>query len=540
LSSTDSLGGSGHGSGSGSGRGRLLAVSLEADRRVAVACFGAACAVGLVFAFVGLDTHSFWYDELFTARLLEPEPGTTLSSRIATDVHPPLYLLMLGLFTNVFGDSDGALRAFSAIAACGAIVLFIAGTRAVFSLPARLFGAAMATGSLFWFFQAQNARSYALCLLIGSAVMVIALALLQGEGRRRLLLPGLLALMLAGSFVHFYLLYLCLAVLIALALFEARFEARERLLLGAAALVLLVAAGLYVKLVIEPYSRVSLGNNWYPNDVAWYVAVLKSSLQYTFGDRGVYAILLCATVVVATRLLSRRFDLAPDRVTVFLIAVPVLVLMGGIASSTLLAPNFFDRNLLIVSPFIWALTARLYEAAVEGASLAIRLALTNALALIVLSEASIVTSRLPTGPSLPMYEPFRQSAEWIQTLPECQGQMLPVVTVDNPDWYKPGYAAFIYEGAYGRYLQGFAQPHLVFARDLDRTRLPVALAVELRQRLDGRGCPVLAWSTHSMNDEVIARIEEKLVTALGRPEAAGRIAIQPFEDGAMGYVLLRR
>jgi hypothetical protein len=373
-------------------------------------------------------------------------------------------------------------------------------------------------------------------MLIGSAVMVCALMLLREEGRRPLLLTGLLALMLAGSFVHFYLLYLCLAVLIALALCQPR----ERLLLGAAALVLLVAAGLYVKLVIEPYARVSLGNNGYPNDLAWYAAVLKSSLHVTFGDRGTIAILLCATVVVATRLLSRRFDLVPDRVTIFLVAVPLLVLLGGITSSTLLAPNFFDRNLLIVSPFIWALTARLYDAAIEDASLPIRLALTNALALIVLSEAAIVTSRLPTGPSLPMYEPFRQSAEWIRTLPECEGQVLPVVTVDNPDWYKPGYAAFIYEGAYGRYLQGFAQPQLVFARDLDRTRLPRDLATELRQRLDGRGCPVLAWSAHSMNDEVIARIEDKLVSALGRPDGAARIAIQPFEDGAMGYVLVRR
>jgi len=540
LSSTGSLGGTGSGSGSGSGsgtgRGRLLAVSLEADRRVAVACFGAACAVGLAFAFVGLDTHSFWYDELLTARLLEPEPGTTMVSRIATAAHPPFYLLALGLFTSLLGDGDWALRAFSAIAACGAIALFIAGTPSVFSLPARLFGAAMATGSLFWFFQAQNACSYALSMLIGSAVMVCALMLLREEGRRPLLLTGLLALMLAGSFVHFYLLYLCLAVLIALALCQPR----ERLLLGAAALVLLVAAGLYVKLVIEPYARVSLGNNGYPNDLAWYAAVLKSSLHVTFGDRGTIAILLCATVVVATRLLSRRFDLVPDRVTIFLVAVPLLLLLGGITSSTLLAPNFFDRNLLIVSPFIWALTARLYDAAIEDASLPIRLALTNALALIVLSEAAIVTSRLPTGPSLPMYEPFRQSAEWIRTLPECEGQVLPVVTVDNPDWYKPGYAAFIYEGAYGRYLQGFAQPQLVFARDLDRTRLPRDLATELRQRLDGRGCPVLAWSAHSMNDEVIARIEDKLVSALGRPDGAARIAIQPFEDGAMGYVLVRR
>jgi hypothetical protein len=31
-----------------------------------------------------------------------------------------------------------------------------------------------------------------------------------------------------------------------------------------------------------------------------------------------------------------------------------------------------------------------------------------------------------------------------------------------------------------------------------------------------------------------------LVSALGRPDGAARIAIQPFEDGAMGYVLVRR
>ena len=51
------------------------------DRVVAVACFGLACAIGLVFAFVGLATHGLWFDELFTARLLEATPGTTLFGR---------------------------------------------------------------------------------------------------------------------------------------------------------------------------------------------------------------------------------------------------------------------------------------------------------------------------------------------------------------------------------------------------------------------------------------------------------------------------
>jgi len=85
----------------------------DLDRHVAIACFGTACTIGLAFAFVGLETHSFWYDELFTARLLEPANGTTLLSRIATDVHPPLYLLaqMMGqrLQRHVVGIGDAAL-----------------------------------------------------------------------------------------------------------------------------------------------------------------------------------------------------------------------------------------------------------------------------------------------------------------------------------------------------------------------------------------------------------------------------------------------
>jgi len=526
----------------------VRAIRPDSDRRIAIACFGTACAIGLVFAFVGLETHSLWYDELFTATLLEPMRGSTLLSRIATDVHPPLYLLALAVFTQLFGDGDAALRCFSAIAACGAVVVFILATRSAFSLPARLFGAAMATGSLYWFNQAQNARSYALCLLISAGVMALGLSLLQERHRRRLRLTGLLALMITGALVHFYVTYVCLAVLILLGLFERR----DRAALSAAALFLVLAAGLYVKLVMEPYSQVSLGNNWYRNNPAWYLVVLKACLRYSLGDHGLVALLLCGVAILYTRLApaerSASTPTAPspvhwfqsDPVTAFLIGVPLLVLAGGIVSSTLLAPNFWDRNFLVVSPFLWGLAARSYDAAVEKATLSIRLALTGALAIIVLSMSSIVTARMPSGEAPVLYEPFRQSATWIQSLPACRGQTLPVVTTDQPSWYKPGYAELIYESAYGRYLQGFGRPQLVFSQELDRDKLPLALKVELQRRLDGGGCPILAWAVHNMTPETIAWIEDKLLASLDRRDAAMKVATRVFEDGSVGYVLYVR
>ena len=229
-----------------------------------------------------------------------------------------------------------------------------------------------------------------------------------------------------------------------------------------------------------------------------------------------------------------------DPVTAFLVGVPLLVLAGGIVSSTLLAPNFWDRNFLVVSPFLWGLAARSYDAAVDKATLSIRLALTGALAIIVLSMSSIVTARLPSGEAPVLYEPFRQSATWIQSLPTCRGQTLPVITTDQPSWYKPGYAELIYESAYGRYLQGFGRPQLVFSQELDRDKLPLALKVELQRRLDGGGCPILAWAVHNMTPETIAWIEDKLLASLGRRDAAMKVATRLFEDGSVGYVLYVR
>lgn len=507
------------------------AIRTSLDQRIAVACFGAAAAIGLIFAFVGLDLHSFWFDELFTVRLLEPLTGTTLMSRIATDVHPPVYLAALSLFSHVFGDSDAALRAFSAIAACGAVVVFVATTRTAFSLPARLFGTALATGSLFWFFQAQNVRSYALCLLVSAGILGLGLRLLQDDSRRRPLLAALFGLMLLGSFSHFYMMYVALGVLGMLFLLQRR----DRAAMAAATAVLLVAVSLYVKLVMEPHTRVSLTNYWYPNNPGWYFAVLQSCLGYTFAPPALAALGLCGAVILWTRQGAARAR--PDRAMLFLLSVPLAVIAAGIASSVLMAPSFFDRNVLVVSPFFWALAARTYDAAQAKASPAIRTILSASLGVIVLSTAGIAASRLPSGEAPAIYEPYRESADWIQTLPACRGQTLPVVTIDSPDWYKPGYAAFIYEAGYARYLRGFALPQLVFARDLSAGRVPGDLAGELRRRLDGHGCPVLAWATHNMNGAFVAEIEERLLGALGRPEAAGRVAIKPFTDGSVGYVI---
>ncbi len=517
-----------------------LAVPLErpaAKGLVATVCFGIACAVGLAGAFIGLDTHGFWFDELFTARLLQPD-GTSLLSRIVTDVHPPIYLAVLSIYSRIVGDSDVALRSLSSLCACGAIVVFVTATKRTFSLAGRLFGAALATGSVFWFFQAQNARSYALGLVISAGILALALRLLAGQLQqrdRRLALGGLVVLMFVGSFVHFYIMYECLAVLIVLAFMMPA----ERHWAAAVAVALLIASALYVKLVVEPSSQASLGSNWYPNDPVWYGRVLLSCVRNTFGGAGLAAIALCAAAILLGRMSGpAQHRRAPRPMAALLSGVPVLVLAGAVVSSTVLAPNFYDRNFLILSPFFWAASAALYDAAAAAAPKLVRQALDVALGVIVLSMASIVMLRLPSSRSLDLdYEPFRESAEWIKTLPACHNQVVPVISTDLAAWYKPGYAETIYISGYGRYLQGFAQPQLIFFQDIRTHTLPQGLKTELQRRIDGEGCPVLAWAAHNMPAGAMAVARDELLKWADRATARTKVTTKAFQDDSPGFVL---
>ena len=524
---------------------RTGATWISVESRFEIACFGIACFIGVAGAFVGLQAHGFWFDEFITAWIIEPGGGVgNLISRIVTDVHPPLYYAVLFVYSKVAGHSDAALRSFSALSMGAALLIFVAATRRTFSLPARLFGGAIASGSLFWFVQSQNARPYALCLLIGAGILALCLSFLaerqKDDTRMPRTLVGLIALMFVGSFVHFYVMYECVAALIVLALFNRR----QRYAMVGIAAALLISSALYVKFVVTPFSQANLGSNWYRNDPEWYYRVLESSAQYSFGAAGSLALAICAGVFLfyrrSARPLTPRSSVGSfplDPVTALLVGVPVLVLMAGIVGSTLFAPNFFDRNFLVVCPFLWGLCARVYDAAMAGAPRPIRLAINLALSAVVLSMAAIVMERLPSKRPPLLYEPFRESAEWIKTVPECRDQIVPVTTADRSAWYKPGFAEVLYASAYGRYLHGFALAQLVFAEEIVAHRLPADLRAELQRRLDGDGCPILAWSVHNMNIEAMAVIKDELLRSMDRPVAKTAVKTKVFRDGQVGFVL---
>jgi len=155
----------------------------------------------------------------------------------------------------------------------------------------------------------------------------------------------------------------------------------------------------------------------------------------------------------------------------------------------------------------------------------------------VVGMSTVVLQRLPSERPPVLYEPFRESARWLRSQDTCRGQAVAVLTTDRKAWYKPGFGQDLYAAIYGRYLDGFAQPRLVFMEDLAAHRIDPDLAQELRGRLEGQGCPVLAWSAHNVNAVALARARTDLLRTLDGTGAESRIRIQEFRQGDTGYAL---
>ena len=113
-----------------------------------------------------LEGKSLWADELFTAEL----PSLPLAGVIqhtVNDVHPPLYFLLVRLWSALAGHSDFALRWFSVAAAWLSLALLFRLGRRWCGVRVGLLGAALWGLSPLVILYERMARYYSLAALLG-------------------------------------------------------------------------------------------------------------------------------------------------------------------------------------------------------------------------------------------------------------------------------------------------------------------------------------------------------------------------------------
>lgn len=144
-------------------------------------------ALAAVARFVALGTQSYWYDEGLTVlhtRLSFADMFTALKTQEST---PPLYFVLSWVWARVFGDGEVALRSLSAIAGTLTIPVAYLAARSVIGRRGALMVGLLAALSpaLIWY--SQEARSYAVLLLLCALSLMFFLRSRSAATRRNLI-----------------------------------------------------------------------------------------------------------------------------------------------------------------------------------------------------------------------------------------------------------------------------------------------------------------------------------------------------------------
>jgi mannosyltransferase len=136
-------------------------------------------AVGGALRFAFLNQQSFWFDEAVTVHLVHKSLVGMFDSLPGSESTPPLYYLLAWVWSRMFGTGEAGLRSLSAVLGTATVpVAFFLG-RLFASHRAGLFAASLVACSPLLIWYSQEARCYALLVLLG------ALSVLAFEHARR-------------------------------------------------------------------------------------------------------------------------------------------------------------------------------------------------------------------------------------------------------------------------------------------------------------------------------------------------------------------
>lgn len=137
---------------------------------------------------VGLGSESYWFDEIWAVKQSRVSLGEVLAGLRAEDVHPPLWPLMLHGWLRLLGEGEAAVRLLPALLGTATVPLFAFTLRRLQGGLVGLLGGALLAVHPYAIEFSQEARAYALLLLLSAALLWITVTLLaeaQLTARRR-------------------------------------------------------------------------------------------------------------------------------------------------------------------------------------------------------------------------------------------------------------------------------------------------------------------------------------------------------------------
>jgi 4-amino-4-deoxy-L-arabinose transferase-like glycosyltransferase len=437
------------------------------------------CLAGAAVRFGWLGQEGFWLDEMITGAMVlrgEHSLAAVVEATFHADVHPPLYYLLVSLWARLFGDSEAALRAFSAL------VGSLTAPAAIWVFRRHLRGSGLVVlAALFAsvpivFEPTQQARTYPLLILVATLAAGCLLDLVcrpHWDRHARRGLAWLTLILLLGCWLHYFGLVIAIG---AGAVLVARWR-RDRRALAEIAL-----AGVIGLLGILPWlvphailnaGRLGPGGTWI--DPVPTVA-MEALLFGLLGRPWPLALISGAALALAAAGLSRITMSEADRrrlrgLTGFFLGMLFTAMLGAV-----LAPSLSIRTVAALAPPLLAAAALLAQLGLAHADRGRRYAF-GLLVTLVIVVATVSSVRYAITPRFPQW---RESARLVLAWPGCRDAEIATYELYHPvDYYRARFAP----GATFSVVELYGDKH-VTGRFLRYMR---------RRSESGEDCPVIFW-----------------------------------------------
>ena len=116
-----------------------------------------------------LTKADIWHDEGYTAAIIQ-QPIREIITITTTDVHPPLYYVIMHVWQSIFGNSVASFRGFSVTCGVLTIALLFLLLQKLFSKRIAVFGSFLAALGPFLIRYSDEARMYALAAFLAVAM----------------------------------------------------------------------------------------------------------------------------------------------------------------------------------------------------------------------------------------------------------------------------------------------------------------------------------------------------------------------------------
>lgn len=164
--------------------------------------------LGTILRFSTLNVQSIWLDESATLMLVHRGFSGMLSHLSASESSPPLYYVLVWLWTKVFGVGPLGFRSFSALLGAGTIPVLYAAGRQI-SPQVGVWAALLTTVNPAMYYYSQEARVYPLLILLSAGAYVLWQRALKEPSARRLALWALVSAL--ALLTHYFAVFLFLA-----------------------------------------------------------------------------------------------------------------------------------------------------------------------------------------------------------------------------------------------------------------------------------------------------------------------------------------